>query len=73
MKWFFGVLILILAAICPLSIWINISLFKGINRMQYHIDFRDSLLDSTRQKYYNSLDTIDSLKFRILIQKYKPL
>lgn len=66
-----GIIVLVLASLCPFSIWINISLISAIDKMQSHIDWRDSFINTTTYKYYNSLDSIDSLKFEQYKAKFQ--
>lgn len=66
-----GIIVLGLSSLCPFSIWINISLMKGMDKMQSHIDWRDSFITSTSKKYYNSLDSIDSLRFELFKVKFQ--
>ena len=65
-------LIIGMAAICPFSLWVNFVLVDGIDLMQYHIDYRDSVIDTLRDSYYNLMDTVDSLKLELFKERYKP-
>ncbi|TYP89434.1 hypothetical protein BC792_12735 [Sphingobacterium allocomposti] len=71
-KIIFGVL-LGLVVICPISIAMNFFIIRHNAKLQYHIDYRDSLIDEMQKRQLEHFKRIDSLEFELFKLNYNPL